>query len=286
MQKTKILVPTDLTELSDMATEYAVDIAHQLKINEVILLNILIPAHVQTSYASGGEVNSSMHIAQQLNMVMMEKHKEIVEKQAKKYSTPDVEVKPYVRANISKSDLNEFVKEFGAGLIVTSSKDKFSFLEILFGSETEKKIRKIDFPMIVLTGEPVPSVVEKIALALDLELDNEEQDGIDDVVDIARNLQAHLQLVHVITDGNINASDAIERLQNIAQNRKIQNYSINVVENHSLESGLSGFARKNNPDMIAVLTHGNGKIHNLIYGSNTGELIKEMEIPVLVAKCK
>jgi nucleotide-binding universal stress UspA family protein len=58
------------------------------------------------------------------------------------------------------------------------------------------------------------------------------------------------------------------------------------VNNYSLESGLQGFVRKYNPDMVALLTHGKGKLHNLIYGSKTGEVIKEMEIPVLVAKSK
>lgn len=285
MQTTKILVPHDLTELSEIATEYAVDLAQQLKIKEVILLNILIPANVQTTSAAGDMVDSSAHIAEQLNVAMAEKHQEIVEKHAAKFSTPDVDVIPVVRMHHSNTSLNHFMKEFDAGLIVTGSRDKFNFMEILFGSETEQMIRKIDYPMIVLTGEPVPFEVKTLALAIDVELENEDQDGIDDVLAISRALDAHLQLVYVITDDNITASQAIDKLQNLAVNRNIQNYSINVVENHSLESGLQGFVRKYNPDMIAVLTHGKGKIHNLIYGSNTGEVIKEIEIPVLVANC-
>jgi nucleotide-binding universal stress UspA family protein len=286
MQITKILVPNDLTELSEIATEYAVDLAQQLKIREVVLLNILIPAHVQTSSAAGGAINSSIHIAEQLNIAMLEKHQEIVDKHAARFSTPDVDIVPVVRIHHSHTSLNHFMKEFGAGLIVTGSRDKFSFLEILFGSETEQMIRKIDYPMIVLTGEPVPAEVKTIALAIDVELENEEQDGIDDVLEFANSLDAHLQLVYVITEDNVTASQAIDKLQNMAVNRSLYNYSINVVENHSLESGLQGFVRKYNPDMIAVITHGKGKIHNLIYGSNTGEVIKEIEIPVLVAKCK
>lgn len=286
MQNSKILVPTDLTELSEIATEYAVDLAHQLKIKEVILLNILIPAHVQTSYAANTEINSSMHIAEQLNLALMEKHKQIVEKHAKKYSTPEVSVTPVVETSTNRSDLNGYVKDYGAGLIVTGSKDKFSFLEILFGSDTEARIRKIDYPMIVLTGEPVPSVIQKIALAIDVELKDTEQNGIESVIDIADTLHAHLQLVYVITNGSIRATEAIDRLQKIAQSHQIHDYSINVVENHNLEAGLSGFARKYSPDIVAVITHGKGKIHDLIYGSNTGELIKQMEIPVLVSKCR
>ena len=286
MQTMKILVATDLTELSEIAAEYAVDLASQLKVREVILLNILIPANVQTSSAVSGSFNTSMQLAEELNRTMEKKHKEIVLNHARKYSTSEVEVKPVVRINSSKTNLNEFMTEFGAGIIVTGSRNKFSFMEILFGSETEQMIRKVDFPMIVLTGEPVPSEVRNIALAIDVAVEAEEQEGIDDVIDIAKTLHAHLQLVHIITDDNTMASKAIEIMQAIAKKRDIQNYSINVLENDSLETGLQGFVRKYNPDMIAVLTHGKGKIHNLIYGSTSGEVIKEIEIPVLVAKCK
>lgn len=286
MQTMKILVPTDLTELSEMATEYAVDLASQLKIKEVILLNVLIPANIQTSTAVSGTFNTSMQLAEELNRTMEKKHKEIVSKHARKYSTPDVEVQPVVRINNSRTSLNEFMNEFGAGIIVTGSRNKFTFMEILFGSETEQMIRNVDFPMVVITGEPVPSVVRNIALAIDVELETEEQDGIDDVVDIAKVLHAHLQLVYIITSDNIMASQAIGKLQNIAKSHNIQNYSINVLENHSLETGLQGFIRKYSPDMIALLTHGKGKLHNLIYGSTSGDVIKEVEIPVLLAKCK
>jgi nucleotide-binding universal stress UspA family protein len=220
MQTTKILVPNDLTELSEIATEYAADLAQQLKIKEVILLNILIPANIQTSSADGGAINSSVHIAEQLNVAMAEKHQEIVDQHAAKYATPDVDITPIVRMHHSNTSLNQFMKEFGAGLIVTGSRDKFSFMEILFGSETEKMIRKIDYPMVVITGKPSPYVLKTIALAIDVELEESEHDGIDEVLNIANALEAHLQFVYVITDEKITAPQAIERFQNIALKKK------------------------------------------------------------------
>ncbi len=284
MQTSRILVPIELNKLSDTATEYAVAVARQLKVKEVILLNIIIPTHVQTSSAAGGVINSSVEIAHQLNMTMMGRHKEVMEEKAKTYTTSNVKVIPVVRLHNSKSELNHFMKEFGADLIVTGSRDKFSFLEILFGSDTEKMIRKIDFPMIVLTSKPASSQINNIALALNVALLDEEQEGVGDVLNLAYALNAHLQLVYVITNNSMEASVSLEKLQELARKRKIKNYSINVVDNHSLESGLQSFVRKFNPDLLAVLTHGKGKLHNLIYGSNTGELIKELEIPVFVAK--
>jgi len=208
MQTRKILVPTELTKVSDIATKYAVGLARQLNVKEVILLNIIIPANVQTTAKTGGFINTSFGIAQQLNRTMMEKHKEVVEKHAKEHSTPEVEVKPIARINSSKSELNQFMEEFGADIIVAGSQDKFSFLEILFGSDTEKMIRKIDYPMIILTGEPVSSKVRNIALAIDVEVDFEELEGIDVVIDFASTLNAHMQLVYVVINGKGSSTDA------------------------------------------------------------------------------
>jgi nucleotide-binding universal stress UspA family protein len=58
------------------------------------------------------------------------------------------------------------------------------------------------------------------------------------------------------------------------------------VNNDSLEDGIRSFARKHNPDMIAVLSQGKGKIHKLIFGSSTGHIIKETDKPVFVSKIK
>jgi len=64
-----------------------------------------------------------------------------------------------------------------------------------------------------------------------------------------------------------------------------------LVNNDSLEDGIRHFVRKHNPDMIAVLSQGKGKIHKLIFGSNaediissTEGIIKETDKPVFVSK--
>ena len=88
----------------------------------------------------------------------------------------------------------------------------------------------------------------------------------------------------MITNGKLSATTAIERLQQLAINKNIRDFSINTMENPSLESGIRNFSRKYKPDMIALLNQGKGKLHNLIYGSNTGEVISETDLPVYVAR--
>ena len=284
MQADKILVTTDLTEISDIAADYAVDLAVQLNRKEVVLLNVLIPSNIQIMAASGGTYCPPHHLAHQMNDALFDKRKKLVKKQAKKCSKPGVTLKPVVEVNHNQSDINHFMSDYQADLLVTGSHDKFSFMEILLGSATEKMLRKIDYPMIVLTDEPISSSIHRIVLAIDAELDDKEQKGIDSIIEFAGLLNAHLQLLYVITDGKLSATSAIERLHQLAENRNIRNYSINTMENSSLESGIRNFSRKYKPDMIALLNQGKGKLHNLIYGSDTAEVITETDLPVYVAR--
>ena len=278
----KILVPTELNELSDIALDFAIDLAKQIQIDEIVLLNIIIPAHVQTLTASGDAIDANGKLAVQLNDKIMKQHKELINKQAKRHAVSDVKINPFVRFNTSKSDLNQYMKEFDADLIISGSRDKLSFLEILFGSSTEKLIRKINNPVIIIKDEPVNTKISEIALAVDI--DQEDQDGIEEVIDFSEKLNARLQLVYVITDEKLSAPEAIDSLQKIAKTRKIKDYAINVINNHSLEDALQSFVRLQNPDMIALLNQGKGKLHKLIFGSNTEDVLKETEKPVFIGK--
>jgi nucleotide-binding universal stress UspA family protein len=282
MHLNKILIPTELNELSDIVVDFAINLARQVHINEIVLLNIIIPAHIQTLTASGDAIDANGKLAVQLNDKIMKQHKELINKQVKRHVVSDLKINSFVRFNTSKSDLNQYMKEFDADLIVSGSRDKFSFLEILFGSSTEKLIRKINNPVIIIKDEPVSSKISEIALAVDIE--QEDQDGIEEVIDFAEKLNARLQLVYVITDEKHSAPEAIDSLQIIAKTRKIKDYAINVINNHSLEDALQSFVRLQNPDMIALLNQGKGKLHKLIFGSNTEDVLKETEKPVFIGK--
>lgn len=281
MQVKRIMVLTELNRLSEISLEFTVDLAHKLNVKEIVLLNLIISAHRQTSDATGHAIDATGQLANELNTAILNKHKKITEQQASEYSDNEVTILPSVKFSDSASTLNDFMKEYQTDLLICGSRDKLSFLEILFGSATEKMVRKVDYPMIVLTEEPEKADIHNIALAIDLE---DNQQGIEAAIDFARLLNAQLQLVYVITNNNIKANEAIEGLQKFAKGKNIKNYSINVLNSQSLEDGLEGFVQKTRPDMLALVSQGKRKLHKLIYGSNTEEVISELEIPIFVCK--
>lgn len=283
MDYKKILVLSELNNLSEITMDYAVQLAEKAGIQEVVLLNTILPAHQQTYHAGGQTIDAQGQLANSMNMVILKKHREMTQNQAVRYSTEKVRVIPHVEFIHSTSNINAYMEKYGADIIVCASRDKANFMEILFGSKTEKMVRKINYPMIILTDEPTSSDIQKIALAIDVEKEN--QKGIDQIIQLSKTLHAHIQMVYINqNDNKMKVNDALEKMQHIGKSKNLDNYSINIINNPDLEEGLNSFIRKYNPDMLGVLSQGKGKLHKLIYGSHTEEIISETDIPVIVGK--
>lgn len=278
----KIFIPTEFDELSTKVTGFAVDLAEQMNIPEIVMLNVIIPAQHQAFSTSGAGFATGNQMDNRLNVVLMEKHKNLAEEEAKKFTTDKVKIIPYVRFNNSKTNLNKYMEEFEAGLIVCGSHDDHSFLQLLFGSDTKRMVRNMDYPLIILKDDTDAGEIGNILVAVDIR--EEDQSGLSQIADFAGSLNARMQLLHVLTDDAQSSDQAIKKLRKLAIENMLGNYDINVVNNNSLEDGIRSFARKHNPDMIAVLSQGKGKIHKLVFGSSTEDIIKETDKPVFVSK--
>lgn len=276
----KIFIPTELDELSAKVTGFAVDLAEQMNISEIALLNVIIPVQTFSDSGDGYAVNDLM--ANRFNVLLMNKHMKLVEEVAKKFATDKVKIKPFVRFNNSKTDLNKYMEEFEAGLIVCGSRDDHSFLQMLFGSDTERIVRNMNYPLIILQDDTDAGHISNILVPVDI--NEEDQSGLDQIAGFTRSLNARMQLLHVLTNDVQSSEQAIKALRKLAIENKLGNYDINVVNNNSLEDGIRSFARKHNPDMIAVLSQGKGKIYKLVFGSSTQDIIKESDKPIFVSK--
>jgi nucleotide-binding universal stress UspA family protein len=278
----RILIPSELDGFSDKITGFAINLATQMELPEIALLNVIIPANTPAFSASGDVFTTDGDLNHRFNVLLMEKHQRLIEEQAARFANEKVQIKPVVRFSSSKTDLNAYMEEFQAGLIVCGSNGDKPFIERLFGSDREKIIRKVDYPVIFLKENTDTDEVKRILVAIDI--DEEDQGGLKEIAGFASALEAKMQLFHVLTNDANTPETAIEKLRNLAIKNMFDNYDINVVNNDSLENGIRSFVQKNNSEMIAVLSQGKGKIKKLIYGSNTEDIIQESDKPVFVSK--
>jgi nucleotide-binding universal stress UspA family protein len=276
----RILIPSELDELSEKVMRFAVSLAEKLHTSEIVLLN-LVP-YTKSFSISGDIFTSDGDMVKHYNLLLMEKHQKLVEEEAEKFTSDKVSIKPVVRFSDSKTSLNQYMEVFGADLLVCGSRDEQSFLQFLFGSDTGTMVSALDYPLIVIQEEADAGEIQNILVPIDIS--EEDQRGLTEIVTFSAALTARMQLLHVLTDDSYSADYALKRLKELAIGYMFDNYDINVVNDDSLEDGIRSFARKNNSDMIAVLSQGRGKIHKLIFGSSTEDIIKETNKPVFVSK--
>lgn len=278
----KILVITQLDELSTTLMRFATNIASQLGIHEIILLNIIVPVHSQAFTAMEDFFHADEEISMSMNQMLHDKNQDLIRQQAHRFSSGDISIRPQVAFSHSRTDLNQFLEESGADLLISGSYDEQHYTGRVSGTRAEKLAYRVDYPMIIVHGNTPINTLDDIVVAIDI--DNPAQSGLDRIITFAQRLDAKLHLLHVITRENSPAQLAIEKLRLLARHNCLTNYSINVITNHNLENGLHRFIKKYNPDMVAVLSRGKGKIKRLIYGSSTEDIVEGTEIPVFISK--
>jgi nucleotide-binding universal stress UspA family protein len=274
MHINNILVLTELNHLSEKLIEFATALARELGIRNIVLLNLVLPTLNRLNRPD----DPLNEWAQRSIHSNLKKNLAIVKQLANKHNAFDIKIIPHVKLNREEHNLKHYTRQFQADLVICSGTDNYKFWEHYFGSEDQLKL--LEFPLIVFNEDTVSHSIRNIALAIDVLKD--DQEGIDDIIGFAEMLKAHLQLVYIETQEEIDSEDAIEKLHKLARNKNIHNYSLNVISNYNVESGLQGFVRSYKPDMVAVLSRGKGKLHQLIYGNHGKDNLKETELPVLI----
>ena len=277
----KILVPTDLSELSEHALQFAVNFAKQAGDWEIILLNILTPVHSDAFSASGEVTMLQGATTERFNVEMMKKQMERLQESMQKYRGIFENISSTVRFNDDRLDLNRYVSEFETDMVIMGSTDKESFIDFLFGNATENVIRKLHCPVITIKNKPLGEEIRNIVLAVDIE--EEENEGMAHVAEYAEALGAQVHMVYVTAE-NGSGSSNMDKLKDLATEYKLKDFTINTVNNSDVEDGIANFARKTEAGLIAVLSGGKGKLHQLIFGSTANDMIKEANLPVLVCR--
>ncbi|TVQ10560.1 MAG: hypothetical protein EA361_13910 [Bacteroidetes bacterium] len=268
---------------SEISLVFAADLALHLGVNEIVLLNLILSVKKQALDANlRDNLFISPQLEKQLNAEILQRHKAILQKQAIEHTNDKVRILPYLEYFKESYSVNDYMRKFEADLLVCGGKERNSFLEIIFGSAAKKKPERINYPMIVLSDEPVPTTIEDIVLAIDLEERN--QDAVDPLIEFSRLLNAHLHLLHVKVQSRDVTNEDIEALRSFAKNKNLVDYSINLLSSQSFEDGLENYVSKAKPDMIALVNPGKGKLDKMIFGDKTKATESKTELPVFICE--
>jgi nucleotide-binding universal stress UspA family protein len=141
----KVLIPTDGTDYSSYALDYAMDFCKELHA-EIVLVSV-VDVHYEMY-----DVYSEIHAPAQIDEMIRKQLNKALDKQAAKIRERGIPVRKILKVGDVIQEILDTVETEDVDLIVVGTHGRKGFSRFLLGSTTEKLVRSAPCP--VLTVRP------------------------------------------------------------------------------------------------------------------------------------
>lgn len=291
----KILVPTDLSDLSAHALEWADRIADRSEA-EIHALKILEPPGEMLFDPEGDLLEVEEYDMGQLDLER-KSDEEGVQKWAANARNPVIKS---VQIGRLVEDTLRYVQENGIELIVMGTHGTQGAWEWLAGSVAEKMVRYSNAPVLSIKSDPQGRSIDRLLLASDLETPELwERDGDaeksgcvskgknnKEPIAVVKKLRelfgAELHLLRVLEEKEAGDKELWEN----AMDRFIERNELGAAKKHievndDVEDGILTFAQRENMGLIAIGSHGHHGWGHLFHHSVSEDVVDHLHVPVL-----
>lgn len=256
----QILVPTDFSDCADAAGETAYKLAMRTDATvHFVTVYDLMP-----------------------NQVLEQKKKNALTRVAEKFNKKGLTVKTaYLEGKFIKS-IEEYIEANNIDLVVMGSHGTSGLNEIMIGSNTQKIVRHIKCPVLVVKSEIDNVDFQNIIFASDFSL--KEKVVFEQFLEfISQFSNPHIYLVAVNTSSFFNQPefllrDAMRDFKKMANNTPC---TTNIQYNFNVENGIEFFSKTIEADLIVVSNYQKSMLRKLFVGSTVEALINHSKIPIL-----
>ncbi|MBL4670258.1 MAG: universal stress protein [Flavobacteriales bacterium] len=253
-----ILIPTDFSENSNYALEYASFIAKS-KGGELIILHIT---------KDEGSVLEKLQKVRDLPFFKGLTIKVIIRK----------------GKSISKT-INKVGIEFDVDLILMGSNGISNVGELLLGSNTENVIRNSQFNVLTIKHKMLDLSLNTVLFPSDF---SSESYAIFEIVKkFADSFNAQIHLLRVVTSDQKKGSETISNKMDalITHFQLPENsYKKIIFRDTTKELGVLNYSIKSDIDMIAIGSHGKGIVRKLVKESISQNLVRDTFRPILTVR--
>lgn len=202
----------------------------------------------------------------------------------KKAERAGLECQTFLEYQVETRNILRHSGHFHHDFIVTGSSGTNGTIRELLGSNVEKIVRRSDVPVIVVKADKVVFPFKSIIFVSDF-LGNVST-AFSEVVSIANKCNAHIHLLRINTQTDFNSIEA--GLNPIKLFLKefpdLENYSMYVNNDPSVETGINSFLKHQHADLIAMSTHGSTGFLSLFSKSIAEGMTNHSSLPIMTIK--
>lgn len=277
----RILVPSDLSEISENALRFACEIAAKAGA-EVYLVNFL-DHPFDESFTATGDVQAKYDDEETIFTIeLIRRNTRLLEEMAQKYGDQCTLLYQVYNEDLADG-VDNYVKKKNIDLVIMGTTGEENAREFFTGNHTEKVINNASCPVISLREHQTAKNLNTIVLGVELEEDDKDnfRNATIYLKDIVQALDATLHLVHVSKPGSSDKDEEDALLRKFADKFGLENYTTSVQHANDVEKGLMYYAHSVNAGIVAVMTHAEGGFFRIFTTSLSEELSKDSDTPVL-----
>lgn len=272
----KILVPTDFSEVSIHALDFARQLAKRDNC-EILLLNIIehpSAATFKTMGITDYDPMESIYIKK-----MIEIATERMENLRNSDDFKGIDIKTRVVVGNPFVEITEDIVKTETDLVIMGSEGVDGAEEMFVGSNAEKVIRTAECPVIIIKSATNVEDIKNIVFASNFKAPGE---GIvAHIKEVQSIFNAKLSLVIINTPNNFTSTrHDFEIMEEFATSKGLENYTLDIYNDYQEEDGILSYAEDIQADMIALGTHGRTGIIHFLSGSIAEDVANESKRPV------
>ena len=274
----KIIVPTDFSDLSTHALDFAIKLAAKLDA-EVDLLHLEEVPLGDLSLHLTGEASGS-HISEDslYNAQLFRANNKKLANLKNSYQQEGVTVKTRQYGGGFLNGIKHFIETEGGDLVVIGTTGEESIQEFFSGNHTEQLIEHISVPVISIQDR-LYHEIEDIVLGLDMEDENYSHSAFEMVKVIVEALKATLHIVSITRSKD--DEELLYRLNALAQNAGVTNFMIDVIEDSNTRDAFLEYAGGVDAGLLIAITEAKPGINRFLQQSFATRLTKSSSIPVM-----
>ncbi len=279
----RILVPTDFSNNSRAAFEYALSMAEDMKasVKVVHVYSDFTPEMplADPSYVAGGR--SIVEIKESLEKFV---DSELVSV-GNTLTARKVKVEAEMLYGTPVQDIVAISKSGEFDLIVMGTAGERNWGELMFGSVSTHVSQQAYCPVLLVPSGCEYKRVDDIVYACDFDHKSFKHVGL--VTDVAKTFESNVHLLFVKTAENERPDyqKDVEDMRTVfhTQAPKLK-YTSDIIEEDDVVEGINRFGKGNNIDLVVAVTKHRRFWDRMLHSSRTKELAIYSELPVLVIK--